>query len=136
MITSLMLAVFGTQPLPSDYVYRCDVQQLLPVRNFAERKGAFLRNNGDMWQFDDAFAKLTGVTEASDDLRDDETMLRGTLPGNMGEEFIAYLDPAVEQQDVYLLDWKVISPATANRDTILHRSGLAKCKFEMFGINQ
>jgi hypothetical protein len=133
--TALALQI-ATTPLPSDFIYRCDVEQLLPVQNIGESKSSILQNDGDKWYFDAAFTELTGVAQADSAMRADETMLLGAVNGKEGAQFVAYLDPAVEKDDVYILDWKVILPATVEQDATLLRSGLAICKFEVFGINQ
>jgi len=123
-------------PLPGDFIYRCDVEQLLPVHNIGEQKHVILQNDGDKWYFDDTFAELAGVAQADSAMRDDETMLVGTTSEKEGAQFVAYLDPAAEKNDVYILDWKVSVPATAGQDAVLLRSGLAICNFEMFGTSQ
>jgi hypothetical protein len=126
----------ATMPLPGEYIYRCDVEQLLPVHNIGEQKRVILQNDGDKWYFDDSFAELVGVAQADSLMRDDETMLIGTTSEKEGAQFVAYLDPVVEKDDVYILDWKVSVPAMSEQDAVLLRSGLAICNFEMFGASQ
>lgn len=83
---------------------------------------------GKDWEFDDKFAKVTGVRKVTSDRIGDELWLRGDVSGPLNAQFESTVSLPETGDDIYLLDWRITEMRSKTNQKTLESSGIGVCK--------
>jgi hypothetical protein len=120
---SVILFAFISQ---TPVFFQCQITVNIPAHQIVDEVSIFAV--GKDWEFDEGFAKLTGVRMVSSGLVDDELWLKGDVSGSPKAHFESTVSMPKPGDDRYLLDWRITELRNNTKRRTLEMSGIGVCK--------
>ena len=121
-----MSAAFFALLSQTPVFFSCQITITIPMPQVID-KVAIIAVGKD-WEFDDKFAKVTGVRKVTSDRIGEELWLRGDVSGPLNAQFESTVSLPEADDDIYLLDWRITGMHSKTNQKTLESSGIGVCK--------
>lgn len=114
--------------------FSCQITVTIPVPQVIDEVSIIAV--GKDWEFDDDFAKLTGVRKVTSARIDDELWLQGDVSGAGNAHFESTVSMPEPGDDRYLLDWRITDMRSKTNEKTLESSGIGVCKHVLPSVSE
>ena len=123
----LTLAIIAATPVSlSPLFFQCEILTTLPLPQPAVNVSMIAA--GKNWEFDGAFAKLTGTRLATSNRDAEGLKLQGAVEGSPNARFEAIIVITNDSLERFALDWSVVETRGNAGEQTLEASGVGACK--------